>query len=106
MDIVDRIDKIRVKKGWSFYKLSQESGLTQQTFTKWINGKSVPTIPALQAICKAFDTTMANLFAENQMIELTEDTRYIFEHWNYLSTSEKESIRKVIENYLRNKGTY
>ena len=56
MNIIEKIDRIRVQKGWSFYKLAQESGLTQQTFTKWISGKSVPTVPALEAICEAFDS--------------------------------------------------
>lgn len=103
MNIVQKIDKIRVKKGWSFYKLAQESGLTQQTFTKWISGKSTPTIPALEAICKAFEISMANLFAENDMVELTNDTRLVFENWNYLSTTEKESIKLIIENYIKSK---
>ena len=102
MNIVEKIDKIRVQKGWSFYKLAQESGLTQQTFTKWISGKAIPTIPALESICKAFDISMANLFAENEMIELTDDTKYVFENWNYLSSNEKASIKLIIENYIKN----
>ena len=103
MNLIDKIDKLRVKKGWSFYKLAQESGLTQQTFTKWISGKSVPTIPALELICKAFDITMSNLFADGNTVELSNDTKYIFEHWNYLTTKEKESIRLIIQNYILNK---
>ena len=103
MNIVEKIDKIRIQKGWSFYKLAQESGLTQQTFTKWISGKAIPTLPALEAICKAYDMSLANLFAENQMTELTDDTKYVFENWNYLSNKEKESIKSIIENYISKK---
>ena len=103
MNVVEKIDKIRVQKGWSFYKLAQESGLTQQAFTKWINGNAVPTIPALEAICDAFNISMANLFADNNMIELDDDTKYIFENWNYLSKSQKDSIKSIVENYINNK---
>ena len=103
MNIVQKIDKIRVKKGWSFYKLAQESGLTQQTFTKWISGKSVPTLPALESICKAFDISLANLFSDNELVELTPDTKFIFENWNYLSNNEKNSIKIIVENYIKNK---
>ena len=49
MDYFRKIDKMRVARGWSFYRLSQESGLSQQTFTKWMNGKTTPTLLALQA---------------------------------------------------------
>lgn len=35
MNYFRKIDKLRTMRGWSFYKLSQESGLAQQTFTQW-----------------------------------------------------------------------
>ena len=103
MNVIEKIDKIRVQKGWSFYKLAQESGLTQQTFTKWISGKAIPTITALESICKAFDISMASLFAEKGMIEITDDSNYVLENWDCLSDKEKESIKLIIENYIENK---
>ena len=104
MNIVQKIDELRVKRGWTFYKLSQESGLTQQTFTKWMEGNTIPTIPALQAVCDAYGITLANFFAENDMVEVTSETKTVLNNWNYLTPKEKESIKLIIDNYLTRKN--
>lgn len=103
MDIVKKIDEIRVKRGWTFYRLAQESGLTQQTFTKWMEGKTVPTITALKAVCDAYNITLANFFAESDMVEVTPETKSIFDNWNILNNKEKESIKLIIDNYMNKK---
>ena len=103
MDIVRKIDNIRVKKGWTFYKLSQETGLSQQTFSKWIEGKTIPSVPAIKKCCEAFGITLADFFAENEMIEATPETKVIFENWNYLTKEERNSIKAIIENYVNKK---
>ena len=103
MDIVRKIDEIRVKKGWSFYKLSQESGLSQQTFTKWIDGTSLPSLTAINSICDAFGISLSTFFADENLIEVNEDTKNLIDNWNYLSKEEKDSILKIMENYINNK---
>ena len=104
MDIVRKIDEMRVKRGWTFYKLSQESGLSQQTFTKWMDGKTVPTIPAIKAVCDAFGISLANFFAENDLVEVTHETKVIFDNWHHLTKEEQESIKTIIENYVNRKN--
>jgi len=103
MNIVKKIDEIRVKRGWTFYKLSQESGLSQQTFTKWMEGKTIPTIPALKSVCDAFGITLANFFSDSNTIKITTETKEILENWNYLTKEEKLSIKLIIDNYLKRK---
>ena len=104
MDIVKKIDDLRVKKGWSFYKLSQESGLSQQTFSKWMEGNTIPSITALEQVCNALEITLADFFSNGEMIEATPDTKYIFDNWNYLTNEEKLSIKNIIENYVNRKN--
>ena len=103
MNIVRKIDEMRVKRGWTFYRLAQESGLSQQTLAKWMEG-AMPSIPALEAVCKAFDITLANFFAENNLVEVTPETKVIFDNWHYLTKEEKESIKVIIENYINRKS--
>ncbi|MBQ7880583.1 MAG: helix-turn-helix transcriptional regulator [Clostridia bacterium] len=100
MDIINKIDKLRTAKGWTFYKLSEQTGLSQQTFTKWMQGNTIPTIPALKSVCDAFGITLANFFAENDMIEVTPETKVIFDNWIYLSKEEQSSIKTIIDNYI------
>lgn len=104
MDIVKKIDKLRVSRGWTFYKLSQESGLSQQTFTQWFNNNTIPTIPALISVCNAFGITLADLFAENNLIEVTPRLQQLYNNWCILSPDEQNSVELIINNYIKNKN--
>ena len=103
MDICEKIDKLRVARGWSFYRLSQESGLSQQTFTQWMSNKSKPTLPALTAICQAFEISLAELFADDDILIATPEVKQLINDWQCLSQDEKTSILLVVSNYLKKK---
>lgn len=100
MDYCTKIDKLRMARGWSFYRLSQETGLSQQTFTQWMNGKTIPTIPALQLVCKAFDITLAEFLAEDGIIVATPENIALLSDWQLLTKSQKQSIIEIMKNYI------
>jgi len=99
MDIFRKIDKLRIARGWSFYKLSQETGLAQQTFTQWMNG-TMPSIPALKCVCDAFEISLAEFFSDENTITSTPDTIELIEGYKLLTKSEKQSVLAIIKNYL------
>lgn len=101
MDYFRKIDKMRVARGWSFYRLSQESGLSQQTFTQWMNGKTTPTLPALQAVCDAFEISLAEFFAEDEIIVVTPEVKELFNDWQVLTKEEKASVMAIVKNYIK-----
>lgn len=101
MDYFRKIDKMRVARGWSFYRLSQESGLSQQTFTKWMNGKTTPTLLALQAVCNAFEISLAEFFAEDEIIVVTPEVKELFNDWQVLTKEEKASVMAIVKNYIK-----
>lgn len=101
MDYFRKIDKMRVARGWSFYRLSQESGLSQQTFTQWMNGKTIPTLPALQAVCDAFEISLAEFFAEDEIIVVTPEVKELFNDWQVLTKEEKASVMAIVKNYIK-----
>lgn len=101
MDYFRKIDKMRVARGWSFYRLSQESGLSQQTFTQWMNGKTIPTLPALQAVCDAFEISLAEFFTEDEIIVVTPEVKELFNDWQVLTKEEKASVMAIVKNYIK-----
>lgn len=42
MDVIQRIDDIMKERGWSYYKLSVESGLSSSTITNIYRRNTVP----------------------------------------------------------------
>ncbi len=103
IDIARKIDKLRVERGWSIYKLSHEAGISNQTFHSWLSGKSLPTLPPLENICEALGITLADLFCENEMIELTPEIKDLLHNWGKLTDEEKKSFKGIIETLVRDR---
>lgn len=100
MRVVDKIDKMRVQRGWSFYKLAQETGLTQQAIQQWIEGKAQPSLKALESISEAYGVTLAELVSECAIVEMTPENEHIYEKWQLLTKDEKIALEMIIDNLI------
>ena len=103
MDVLERIDYLRNKKGWSMYKLANESGLTQSTLTNMFNRKTLPSITTLENICDAFGITMSEFFMETSIdSQFSNDDLLLLSAYKKLSIKEQASIKLLIENLSSN----
>ncbi len=100
--IVQKIDRLRFERGWSVYKLSIEADTSQQTLDKWFKG-ATPTLPILEKVCQALGVSMAELFAERELAELSPQTKELYDKWCCLTKEEQASIKQIMDNYLKNK---
>ena len=64
MDILKKINKMRIDRGWSIYRLSTESGVSQSTLTNMFNRETLPSITTLECISSAFGITMSEFFLD------------------------------------------
>ncbi len=62
MDIHERLRQILKQKGWTRYRLSKESGLSESTIRNIFNRGSSPTIGTLEIICNAMNITLSQFF--------------------------------------------
>jgi len=98
VNVTKRIDELRTERGWSIYRLSNETGITQQAIHAWYNEgkKAVPSISTLEIVCSAFGITLANFFAEEQLIEITPQIKKHLDNWSMLSDNEKDLVESLI----------
>ena len=54
------------KKGVTAYKISQETGITQSTFSDWKNGRSVPKQDKLKKIADYFGVDVGFFYDDNE----------------------------------------
>lgn len=75
MDILRKINKMRLDRNWSIYRLSVESDVPQSTLTNMFNRETLPSITTLESICSAFKISLSDFFIEEekQMNEDNED---------------------------------
>lgn len=52
-------------RGWSEYRLAKESGLSQSTIANVFHRNTLPSIPTLESMCKAFGITLSQFFDES-----------------------------------------
>ena len=52
MDVLARITKLRLDRGWTDYELAKRSGLPQSTISSWYTKNMLPSISSHESICK------------------------------------------------------
>ena len=96
MDAKARIRELMAERKWSEYRLAIASGLTQSTVANIFNRNTTSSIATLEIICAGFGITLAQFFAEGDMVELTEEQKEMFAAWSSLSKDQKDVLRQLI----------
>ena len=96
MDAKARIRELMSERKWSEYRLAIASGLSQSTVANIFNRNTTPSIATLESICAGFGITLAQFFAEGDMVELTEEQKEMFAAWSSLSKDQKDVLRQLI----------
>ena len=101
MDILKKINQLRLDKNWSIYRLSVESGVPQSTITNMFNRETLPSIITLQSICNALGITLSDFFKEEEISENLDYAEFegIYEK---LPNDVKKSIFKLMKNIVDN----
>ena len=66
MDALRKINRMRLERGWTVYRLSVESDVPQSTLINMFNRETQPSIATLEALCKGLGITLAEFFAEDE----------------------------------------
>ena len=99
MDVHARLRQLLDERGWSEYKLSKMSGLSEATVSNVYRRNTLPSIPTLGQICNGFGITLSQFFCEKDMVELTPDLKRLFDGWIFLTPKQREAVLTMIESY-------
>ena len=97
MDAQKRIKQLMKERDWTDYRLAKESGLSHSTVTNMFNRNNAPTLPTLEAVCKAFGITLAQFFAEGEESRLTEEQQKLFSKWSTLTDRQKQILLELMD---------
>ena len=93
MNVLKKINKMRLERGWSTYRLSVESGISQSTLTNMFNRETLPSITTLECLCNAFGITMSEFFTENMEKPTAEqEEKELLKLFSKMTTEEKSSL--------------
>lgn len=93
MSVQKRIKQLMKERGWTDYRLAKEASLSHSTVTNMFNRHNAPTLPTLEAVCRAFGITLAQFFSEgDEPNSLTEEQQQLFSRWGSLSEEQKKLL--------------
>ena len=96
MDTHSRLRQLMAERGWTAYRLAKSSGLSESTLANIFKRNTVPSIATLEAVCSAFGISLAQVFAESEMVELTPELKELFDHWVSLTPEQKQAALQMI----------
>ena len=98
MTVQERILELLEKKGWTKYKLAQETGLYQTTVYDWFNDKGfTPDRKSLELICAAMNISLIEFYSGIDEGELNGEQTYLL----HLFAKVPESKKQLVYDLLR-----
>ncbi len=96
--VLDEINRLRLKRGWSMYELGVHSGISQSTISTWYRKNQQPSIASLEKICKGLGMTLSQFFAgEDEALSLTPQQRELLDSWSTLSAQQQKLLLAFID---------
>lgn len=97
MDTHERLRQLLNERGWTEYRLAKNCGLSESTIANIYRRNTVPSLATLEAICKGFGITMAQFFAEGEMVEINPELKELFENWVNLTPKQKKAANQMLK---------
>ena len=97
MDTIQRIRRQMQLRGWTEYRLAKESGLSPSTIANIFRRNTLPSIPTLEIICKAFGITLSRFFADGESgPALSEEQQTLLRQWTKLPPRKRRALLDLI----------
>ena len=104
-DVVNRIKELLKEYGWTSYRLSQESGVSETTISNILNKKkaTLPRLDTLQQLCDGFNISLSDFFSSDsaKRAYLSMPEQLLFEEidHNHNSKSDIEHFTAYVKLY-------
>ena len=98
MSVLEKIDKLRIERGWSINYLAMEAMLTQSTLNNLYMRNAEPKISTLRAICNAFGITLAEFFADEGMTDKSDIDLEIQRKISTLTKEQKAALIVILKS--------
>ena len=98
MDVLERIIQLRDERGWSNYRLSKATGISQTTVGHMFTRNTQPSIPTLESICDGFGITLSQFFSdESGLVALDAEQRELLGKWSTMTKEQKTALLELLK---------
>lgn len=107
-DVLKKIEAERIKRNWTEYTLSKNSGIPQSTISTWYRKQLQPSVASIEKICAAFGISISQFFEieeERKLEGMTKDQYELYRSWAKLNQSQKKALLNLIKSMDSNNGS-
>ena len=97
MDVQKRIKDLMELRGWTDYRLAKEACLSHSTVTNMFNRSNAPTLPTLEAVCRAFGITLSHFFEDFEDNETLQEQRLLFSKWSTFTQEQRKILLDLMD---------
>lgn len=99
MDIIAKLNRLRLERNMSVYRLAELSGLNQSTLANTFSRGIVPSIQNLEVICQTLGLTLAQFFTEDELVlRVTPEEALFFSEYKKLPLPIKSSVENIVHS--------
>lgn len=102
--VMARILELCKERGWTKYRLAQETGISCSTINNLIKRTNTPTISTLIRICDGFGITMSQFFSDGKEVNLTREQQTLLRCWSLMKIEEKCRTAAFMKGVLGERG--
>ncbi len=99
IDIIERIQELMDKKGWSYYELAAQTGISTNSVYDWFKKGAMPSMGNIVKVCNAMEISLERFFCGDSGYQMSEEEQTIMNEWFGLSEFEKQTIFMLIESF-------
>ncbi|MDD3185878.1 MAG: helix-turn-helix domain-containing protein [Anaerostipes sp.] len=102
--VLNRINELMKRNGWSRYQLSKKSGITDSTLASMFKNNNLPSLPTLFKLCDGFGITVSEFFDIETPLPpaLDRDQERILTYWGMLDKNNQKIAFEILKTLYKN----
>lgn len=97
MNVIDRLNRLRLERNMSVYRLAELSGINQSTLANSFSRGTVPSIKHLEMMCEVLGVSLSQFFAENESpMQLSPSEIKLIENYRKLPCEIQKSVANIV----------
>lgn len=102
MDVIAKLNKLRLERNLSVYRLSELTGINQSTLANTFSRGTIPSIQNLEIMCSAMGITLAQFFAEDdEQTPLSKEQKELLNSYSKLPPELQDIISDTVSGLVK-----
>lgn len=102
MNVKERIDKLRIKRGWTLSRLATEIGVSDTTVYSWFNEQNFnPSRKTIEEICEVFGITLSEFYADIDFDTVRGKEAVLLEAFRNVPDEQKEQVIEIVKSFKK-----